>query len=230
MIRKSLRAKAFLALVLLVPAPSLGVLFGMFLFPDTILGKSLFLFTKMWLVALPVIWLRFIDKSKLSALPVKNVGVGMGIFSGTMILLIIFGGFFIAGDSLIDKDFFVAKLASVGLTNPGVYFGAMMYWILVNSVLEEYVWRWFCFEKCAMLTSKIWAVFLAAAFFTLHHVFAMLVYFSPGTTIACSLGVFIGGLIWSAMYLRYQSILPGYISHVFADIAVFGCGALVLFG
>jgi len=38
------------------------------------------------------------------------------------------------------------------------------------------------------------------------------------------------GLIWSAMYLRYQSIFPGYISHVFADIAVFCCGAWILFG
>jgi membrane protease YdiL (CAAX protease family) len=161
---------------------------------------------------------------------VKNGRIATGIVSGVIILLSIVGGFFIFGDKLIDKDFFITKLASVGLTNPWLYFGAMMYWILINSVLEEYVWRWFCLEKCAMLTSKWGAVFLSAAFFTLHHILAMSVYFSPITVLVCSLGVFIGGLIWSAMYLRYQSIYPGYISHVFADIAIFGCGAWILFG
>jgi len=224
------RVKAFYALVLLVPAPSLGVLFGMFLFPDSALGKSLFLLTKIWLFMLPAIWLKFIDKNKFSASPVKNGGIAAGIFSGVIILSVIISGFFIAGDKLIDKDFFIAKLASVGLTNPWLYFGAMIYWILINSVLEEYVWRWFCLEKCATLTSRFWAVFLSAAFFTLHHILAMSVYFSPVTVLVCALGVFIGGLIWSTMYLRYKSIFPGYISHVFADVAVFCCGAWILFG
>jgi len=230
MIDKDSRVKAFIALVLLVPAPSLGVLFGMFLFPDSALGKSLFLLTKIWLFALPALWLKFIDKSKFSASPVKKGGIVTGIFSGAIIIFIIVGGFFIVGDKLIDKDFFVTKLALVGLTNPWLYLGAMMYWILINSVLEEYVWRWFCLEKCAALTSRFWAVFLSAAFFTLHHIFAMVVYFSPVTVLVCAFGVFIVGLIWSAMYLRYQSIFPGYISHVFADIAVFCCGAWILFG
>ena len=230
MVNKISRIKAFCALVVLVPAPSLGVLFGMFLFPDSTLGKYLFLFTKIWLFILPAIWLKFIDKGKFSASPVKNGGMATGIFSGVIIMLVIVGGFFIAGDKLVDKNFFVEKLTSVGLTNTWLYFGTMIYWILINSVLEEYVWRWFCLEKCAMLTSKFWALFLSAAFFTLHHILAMSVYFSPGTVLVCALGVFTGGLIWSTMYLRYQSIFPGYISHVFADIAVFGCGAWILFG
>ena len=170
------RVKAFCALVILVPAPSLGVLFGMFLFPDSALGKSLFLFTKIWVFILPAIWLKFIDgnlrkpcilrcallenahlflyKLRFSrfgdALPTGFAevaykgkfsvackgGIAAGIFSGVIIMSVIVGGFFIAGDKLVDKNFFVEKLTSVGLTNTWLYFGTMIYWILINSRLS----------------------------------------------------------------------------------------------
>jgi hypothetical protein len=45
-----------------------------------------------------------------------------------------------------------------------------------------------------------------------------------------STGVFIGGVIWAWLYSRYRSIWPGWISHVLADIAVFGVGWWLLFG
>ena len=44
------------------------------------------------------------------------------------------------------------------------------------------------------------------------------------------LGVMIGGLVWSWMYMRYRSIWPGWVSHAIVDVAVFGVGAWVLFG
>ena len=44
-----------------------------------------------------------------------------------------------------------------------------------------------------------------------------------------TLGVFLGGCAWSWLYLRYRSIWPGYISHIIADIAVFGVGWMILF-
>jgi membrane protease YdiL (CAAX protease family) len=78
---------------------------------------------------------------------------------------------------------------------------------------------------------KGWAaVIVSAAIFTAHHVIAVSQYLDPTLTILAAAGVFAGGTIWSWLYMRYRSIWPGWLSHVFADIAVFGVGWWLLFG
>ncbi len=42
--------------------------------------------------------------------------------------------------------------------------------------------------------------------------------------------VFIGGATWSWIYLRWRNIYAAYVSHVFADLAVFGVGWWLVFG
>ena len=66
--------------------------------------------------------------------------------------------------------------------------------------------------------------------FTAHHIIAMSVYLGLLLTALGSLGVFIGGVEWAWLYLRYRSIWPGWISHVMADVAVFSIGWMLLFG
>jgi membrane protease YdiL (CAAX protease family) len=106
---------------------------------------------------------------------------------------------------------------------------AAAYWILVNSVLEEYVWRWFCVKQCEILMRPSLAVLCSALFFTLHHVVAMRVYLRTTTVLACAFGVCLGGAIWSAMYIRYRSVWPGYISHAIVDLCIFAIAASMLF-
>jgi membrane protease YdiL (CAAX protease family) len=79
------------------------------------------------------------------------------------------------------------------------------------------------------LVSSQWAVILSALFFTTHHIIGLAAYFDWRATALCSLGVFIAGVVWSWCYLTYRSIWPGYISHVFADIAIFLVGCQLLF-
>lgn len=223
-------APAWLALLLLVPAPSLGVVFGMYLFADSALGRALFALSKVWLFTLPVLWLRFVEKKRFSLSPPRNGGFGAGIISGLIISAAIVGLYVLSGDKFIDKAFFTEKLTLVGLGSLPTYLGGMAYWVMVNSVLEEYVWRWFCVKQCEKIWRKPVAITASALFFTLHHILAMSVFFPPVTVAICSSGVFIGGVIWSAMYIRYRSIWPCYVSHAIVDIAVFGIGASMLFG
>jgi hypothetical protein len=82
-----------------------------------------------------------------------------------------------------------------------------------------------------MLTrSSTAAIVLSAACFTIHHVLALTAYFGPGIVVIGSLGVFAGGCLWSWLMTRYESIWPGYVSHVIVDIGVFVAGGLILFG
>ena len=223
------RKSAILAIALLVPAPSLGVLCAMVLFPGSPLGAILFGLSKVWLLSLPVVWILLVDRTPFSLSPVRNGGLAAGLLTGVGISLAILVVYFAAGRALVDRELLVAKLGAVGLGSRGAYFAAAGFWILVNSVLEEYVWRWFCVRQCERLMSPVAAVLLSALFFTLHHYVALRVYLGGAAVLVCAAGVFIGGTIWSAMYLKYRSIWPGYLSHAIVDVCIFGIGAALLF-
>jgi hypothetical protein len=224
------KRKSILALALLAPAPSLGVLAAMVLFPGTMLGKGLFAASKVWLFAFPVVWLKLVDHGHFSLSPVRKGGLRTGLLSGIGIGLLIVLCYFAFGQGMFDRALFVGKMRAIGLGAWPVYVGGAAYWILVNSVLEEYVWRWFVYTRCEALARPSVAVVLSALFFTLHHFVALQTYFSLPLAAFCSLGVFVGGAIWSFLYLRYRSVWPGYLSHAIVDLTVFGIGACLLYG
>jgi hypothetical protein len=200
------------------------------LFPDSMLGKGLFAASKLWLFAFPILWMKLVDRERFGLSLCRNGGMLAGLVSGAVLSVLIGLGYFAFGQGLFDKPFFVGKMREIGLGAWPVYLGGAAYWILVNSVLEEYVWRWFVYRKCEALVRPTVAIMLTALFFTLHHFIALRAYCSLPIAIACSLGVFLGGAVWSFMYRSYRSIWPGYLSHALVDLAVFGLGAAILFG
>ncbi len=219
-----------MALLLLVPVPSLGAWCGLELFAGTALGATIFGLSKLWVIALPVAWRVLVERKAISWSPAKQGGFGFGVASGLAIAAFIAGAYWLLGEHLIDRAFLVRELAEAGLTDPLRYAMGVAYWVFVNSVVEEYVWRWFCVRQCEALVPPAAAVVLSALFFTLHHVVAMRIYLDPLPVILYSLGVFIGGLLWSWMYMRYRSIWPCWVSHAIVDVAVFGVGAVMIFG
>ncbi len=153
-----------------------------------------------------------------------------GIFLGILISSLLLAMYWMMGDALIDKRFVTDKLIAIGLGSPGRYVGSALYWVLINSVLEEYVWRWFCVTRCEQILSNRLGVVCSAFFFTLHHIVAMAVYFEFAAVFVCAIGVFLGGVIWSMMYIKYRSIWPGYVSHAIVDLCIFGIGASFVLG
>ncbi len=224
------RRHAWLALLLLVPAPSLGVVAGMIVWPGSPPGRIGFALAKLWILALPLVWRLCVERKPVSLSPARRGGFGVGVASGLLISALIAGGYLWLGDRFLDRALFVEKLTETGLGDWRLYVAGAVYWVVVNAVLEEYVWRWFCVAQCARMWRRQVAVVVSAACFTLHHSVALSVYVPPMAVVLCSIGVFLGGLIWSAMYLRYRSIWPGYVSHAIVDVAVFGIGAWLLFG
>ncbi len=218
-----------LALLLLIPAPSLGVMVGMILLPDQILGKFLFFCAKAWLLLLPLVWRRFIDHDALSlSRPLRGgfaVSGGLGLAIGVFIGL----AYFTLGRRLIDPQTIKDMASQTGLNDPRVYLVGSIYWITLNSVLEEYVWRWFVVEKCSRLMSPNRAICASALGFTIHHVIALQIFLTLPVTALCALGIFIGGAAWSWCYLRYRSIWPGYLSHAIVDLAIFSLGYMLIF-
>ncbi len=224
------KPKAALALLLLVPAPSLGAAAAMIWWPGTALGTTIFSVSKLWLFGLPLVWHLLVNHQPLSFSPPRRGGFAMAALTGGLIALVIIAAYLRWGATLVDRPILLQKLTAIGLASPWLYCGAALYWILVNSVLEEYVWRWFCVRQAESFLPPLLAALLAATCFTAHHVVAMSVYLRLPLLILCSLGVFFGGMTWSLLYVRYRSIWPGYLSHAIVDLAIFGVGAVLLFG
>jgi uncharacterized protein len=220
--------RALLALLLIVPAPSAGVLAG--LYADGSLGVALWAFCKVWLFGLPVAWLLLVDRDKPSSSPVRKGGLLVGAASGLIIAAIIFGAWWLLAKDVIDPQVMKDALEPTGLLTPKVYFAAAAYWILVNSVLEEYVYRWFVYSRARRLMGARAAVAVAGVAFVVHHALALAHWFDWWLTALASLGIGIGGVLWSILYERYETIWVPYISHAIVDVAVFALGALILFG
>jgi hypothetical protein len=220
---------SIIALTLLIPAPTLGVLAGMIFLPDHPAGKTLFFASKAWIFILPAAWRLLIEHRPISLSPATKGGFTIAALLGLAISAVLTIGY-IAARPLIDPQSIRNMAQNTGLINPTIYLIGAAYWILVNSVLEEYVWRWFVVEKLETLVPSGLAVILSAAAFTLHHFIAMTVFFSLLVTAIASLGVFTGGVIWSACYVRFRSIWPGYLSHAIVDLALFVIGYVLIFG
>ncbi len=220
---------ALLALLLLLPAPSLGTWMGMVAAEGTVLGKAAFAVSKFWVLVLPVVWLMLVDRKRPTIPRPTGRGMGAACLTGAIIFVSIGGAYLLFGRSWIDAESMRARADEVGLTTPRVYLLGAAYWITVNSLLEEYVWRWFVVTRCEVLMPRLAAVAASGIFFTLHHIIALDVYFDWRIVLLGSLGIFIGGTTWSWLYLRYRNIWAAYVSHVFADVIIFAIGYQLLF-
>ena len=206
---------ALIAILLLAPIPSFGVIMAMVVAPGPT-GKTIFTIAKLWLLVFPAAWY-------------LQGGLIPGAASGVVLAALIVIGAWLFGVQNMDLGPLRAAVREMGLNTVIPYLAGAAGWTLVNSLLEEYVYRWFIVRQCETLMPGGAAVITSAAIFTAHHVIAVSRYLDPLFTILASAGVFAGGLIWSWLYLRYRSIWPCWISHVMADIAVFGIGWWLLF-
>jgi membrane protease YdiL (CAAX protease family) len=222
------RRSAVLALLLLVPAPTIGTLAAMLIAPGPI-GQTVYGLCKIWLLMLPLLWTMRVDRNPLSWPYPRRAGLWMGGCLGLVIGGLILSGHSVIGTRWIDVAHVRRMAEQSGIGSGGRYLGFAAYLVLVNSLLEEYVWRWFVFRKCEVIVPSGSAVPAAALLFTLHHVVALGLQFSWRMTVLASLGVLVGGMLFSWLYARYRSIWPGYLCHVLIDVAVLAIGWKLIF-
>jgi membrane protease YdiL (CAAX protease family) len=222
------RRRALIALLLIAPIPSLGVIMAMVVAPGPV-GKAIFTTAKIWLLVFPAAWYLLVEKGRPSWSPPRQGGLAIGAASGAVVAAIIVAGAWLFGVQNMDLAPLRTEVQEMGLNTALPYLAGAAGWTFVNSLMEEYVYRWFIFRQCEALMKGTLAVFISAAIFTAHHVIAVSQYLDPFLAVLASAGVFTGGVIWSWLYMRYRSIWPGWLSHVLADVAVFGVGWWLLF-
>lgn len=227
------RALALIALALLLPAPILGPAL-MLLWLEGPVGTALEFACKVWIAILPLAWHLKVDRLPIRAARPSLNSLAVGAATGLVILVGMLTAYWLARP-YIDLGPLRAKARETGFDSPALFLGMLSFIIVLNSLMEEYVWRWFAFRKVREALggngrgAGAAAVVITAALFTVHHVVALSAWVSPPINALASSGVFLGGLIWSGLYLRYGTIWPGYVSHIFADVAILIMGWDLLF-
>lgn len=228
--QKWTHSTALLGLCLVAIAPSISTVTG-FIFQAGMIAVFVFIFTKVWIFGLPAFWHLKVEGKPVSWSKPTQGGwlVSLGLGLGMMVFII--GAYLLLGDLMIDKTTMTELIEPVGLTTASTLAGAIFFWVFVNSVLEEYVYRWFITSKFEEILGGKWrAIFLSAGVFTVHHTIALMMFISPIGTFIASLGVFIGGAIFSWIYLQYRSIWVAWVAHACADVAVFGIAWHLIIG
>ena len=222
---------AIIALVLVGLAPTASIL-SSFGSGDGFLGQLAWFGSKVWMLGLPMLWHLSIDKQPWSWSKPTQGGYRMAFGIGILFAVIMIFAWFLFGQSRVDQAAFRSTLEPFGLTVASTYIAAAIFWTVGNSVLEEYVFRWFLVEKGEVLFGPGWAtISLSAAIFVLHHFFALwFLGFSLSAILLACLGLFVGGAAFSWLYVRYRSIWIPYITHAICDVVVFGVGYVLIFG
>lgn len=212
---------ALLGLILVGIAPTVSVVTG-FAFKAGVLAIVVFIFTKVWIFGLPAFWHLRIDKNVFSRSPALNGGWAVSAGLGIVMAVVIVLAYVLLGDTLVSDEDLIEILDPFGLTTPWKLMLAILFWVFINSVLEEFVFRWFITSKIEQLISGKWLpILLSAGVFTLHHTIALAFFIDPLGNFLASLGVFIGGVIFSWIYIEYRSIWVAWVAHAIADVAVF---------
>ncbi|MGF1540709.1 MAG: CPBP family intramembrane glutamic endopeptidase [Pleurocapsa sp.] len=220
---------AVIALLLFVPASSIGVTAALFLAPGAI-GNGIFTLVKIWLVVLPLFWTWKTNPEVLRLPRLKKQQILVGIAWGLLMFAAIIAAYWFLGRQSINLTAIRRKAVEVGITNLNIYLAGFFYWSFINSFIEECIWRGFVYSQCAVLMNSLVAVIFSALFFTLHHSIALYGYTHNWLIVGVgSLGVFLAGVIWSFCYQTSGSIVPGYISHILADLAIALIGWQLLF-
>ncbi|CAI8322789.1 MAG: hypothetical protein CMA41_02690 [Euryarchaeota archaeon] len=221
---------ALIGLVLVAIAPTVSVVTG-FALKAGIIGAFVFIFTKLWMFGLPAYWYLKVEGGERSFSIPQNGGWKVSTLLGIGMIVVIGVAYFFLGDLMLRGDDLHEILEPFGLTVPWKLAIGILFWIFINSVLEEYVFRWFITSKLEQLVGGKWLpILLSAGIFTLHHTIALAFFIDPLGNALASLGVFIGGIIFSWIYIQYRSIWVAWVAHALADVAIFAIAWQLIVG
>lgn len=146
----------------------------------------------------------------------KNFLQTMGI--GTLLASIYLVSFYLFKDYLNLQNTInqLSKMASINATN---IIAIGLYIIVINSLLEEFFWRGFLFDKLNILI-KPWMAYLLTGFaFSFHHIVFYYNWFSLPFFITITIGLTGYAIIMNWVFQRKKDLFTCWLIHAFADMA-----------
>jgi membrane protease YdiL (CAAX protease family) len=218
---------SILALLLIVPVTSVGAVMSTLIAPGA-LGQGIAIFCGIWLLFFPLLWHRYVDlpwatlrERQPLNLKLSRDGWWTGVMLGILMFGVIICSYWFVGRYWLNIADIRSRTSQMGMNIPLMVFGFGTFQTSINSLIEEYVWRWFVYRHCQVLWSPRWAILMSAGFFTIHHVFLLVAYCDNlWLVLVGSIAVFMAGVVWAVCMRVYKSLLPSYLSHLAADLAL----------
>lgn len=204
---------------------------------NALIQKTAYLFGKTIQFSFPIIWTIFVLKDNWRIRRFSSKGIAEGGIFGLLVFVLMVGLFYLfqifpefRGNLDQMKTEVIDRLTRLGLVSPVPYLLLAIFYSIIHSGLEEYYWRWFAFRLVNQRCPWLFAAIITNIGFALHHIIILGCYFgfTDFLTWFCVLGVFVGGLYWSILYRRSNSIYAPWLSHGLIDAAIFFIGFLII--
>lgn len=223
-----------LGVAIVTIVPSLGTLSALWLWPGPV-GGAIYAACKALLYGIPLIVLYrcigFRDALRWPFRPLTPSAIIVGVLTGSVIgvTIIALWRFVLAEHTDVGPVLEVMTLN--GMASPAKFLAFAAWLCIVNSLLEELVFRWYVDSRLHRLSFSLpTSVLTSAAIFTIHHVLVLAAFFAWPLVVIGSAGVFIGGCVWSILQHRWGGVAPGWISHALVDVALMVVGWMILQG
>ncbi len=210
--------------------PGIGAFLAFVVFRDSAASPILFGASKLFLAAWPAFWIFAIDRRHPRELLGPPRGLPRGFAVGTFFAFLIWLGWVLGLNTMLAEHR-TDVLAAVGQWGSQDHFWTWaVFMSLIHSTLEEWYWRGFVFNRLSSHCSQGTAVIVSSAGFGIHHGVLYAVTLDALSGAFLALAVAIGGGAWCLLYREEKSLWASWISHVFADLAIFAIGAHFLKG
>lgn len=157
----------------------------------------------------------------------RREGLAFAAALGAGIYLFLLAAFFLFR-SFIDLGSIAAGLLGKEGVSAENFLWVALYISVVNSGLEELLFRGLAYLRLREHTSERFAMVFSAAAFAAYHVAILSGWFDWWIYGLCLAGLFVGGLIFNALDRR-GAILPSWLAHAAANLAINTIG-LMMFG
>ena len=157
----------------------------------------------------------------------RREGLGLGLCLGGGIFAVILAAFFLFRNFIDLGAIAQGLLGKEGISRENFLWVAL-YISIVNSLLEELLFRGLAYLELRKHTSEGFAAIFSAAAFAAYHIAILDGWFTWWVYGLCMTGLFLGGLILSALDSR-GALLPSWRAHAGTHLAINTIG-LMMFG
>ncbi len=224
--------RIWLALIPALLLPTVSAVGYFVIFDEAAVAKPIYIATKAFTVLWPVLASVLILQLRFRSEPMvgkhrKSIVPGLLIGLAIVAVMVIWmkspwGEFILSGGEEVRN-----KVESLGFLDHFLFFAAFI--TLVHSFMEEFYWRWFVFGNLRKVL-PLWAAHgFAAITFAAHHLVVTCQYYEFPFALFLAFCVAIGGLIWSLLYQRYNSLLGSWICHLCVDAGLMWVGYQMIY-